>query len=348
MMSFIGLLLILGACKGEQVYQNSETTQALSSIKSTILDVTEVAKQEIRNSQASKLTVIENLETTNEVMHLVERLIWDFNPEDDLRYRGIKEIESKPYFVVEYCASNANQAEYRSSYYIDVEDRTNVYLKTSDHGVIKPIRRLGLYFDLNDSQQTYKLTKEQLDKIVDGGDYKTLWSPSKQYLLLFDPNSGCVDPRCCIWEANEEILTVPKELYGSDAVWSSDSQYFIVDGGTYVIRAGFVYSMAKHKITETIGYINPILWLDSENIVYAIESPNIHIDEIDPSTTDIILHNLRTGISETLLQGTTSYLYHLKTIENENVIVCNKTNIAYDENHELTFTSECVKKQLSK
>jgi hypothetical protein len=153
--------------------------------------------------------------------------------------------------------------------------------------------------------------------------------------LFFEESLEGNNGKCYVWDSEKSQLTIPKDLYGCGATWSPNSQYFVVDDGTTLLRSGYIYSIQNNTSLETLSYAGRVLWLDSENIVYSKENNAFLIEWSEVGSTDVIIHNIKTGENKAIFTGTSDFYYRVKEIVDESTIVCTKNYFEDDTKQEL-------------
>jgi hypothetical protein len=337
---FICLLIVNSGCNEQSTDENVQDVQVESSTQSPVLDSADT-KQEAENPNVSNPSLPEA--RADEVIRMVHKTIGDLGVHCLLSYEGIKERDGVMYYAVKYYVpqtSNKSKEIIVCRYYINTEDmnriyRADVYRADGKEDNFKQINSINLVLEINNSEDTYSLTRQQLDKVIDKDNVKTVWSPSNRYLLFFEESLEGNNGKCYVWDSEKSQLTIPKDLYGCGATWSPNSQYFVVDDGTTLLRSGYIYSIQNNTSLETLSYAGRVLWLDSENIVYSKENNAFLIEWSEVGSTDVIIHNIKTGENKAIFTGTSDFYYRVKEIVDESTIVCTKNYFEDDTKQEL-------------
>lgn len=123
-----------------------------------------------------------------------------------------------------------------------------------------------------------------------------------------------------IYERDRFKLTKLEGVHAFSSFWSPDNEHFIVCDYSYLNADCLLYSVeTKEEILSFSTNEGTIIWLNSDEIVYASENREIPLDsESDQyGTVDIIKHNLFTGEIVKLQEGTSQYYYSFQDINGE-------------------------------
>ncbi|MRH43549.1 hypothetical protein GH741_12750 [Aquibacillus halophilus] len=142
------------------------------------------------------------------------------------------------------------------------------------------------------------------------------WSPNKQMVAFTYLEKGS-NPVMYLWKVGDTKPTRFNEVTGLEEhpgeyyFWSPNSKYFItetVDSG--IKKKGYVYSVEKQKMIDTIPYVISLIWSpDSRRVGIGIENT-----EFEPmiatelyGTVDLGIYNIETGKVSIVEGGTGEY-----------------------------------------
>ncbi len=190
---------------------------------------------------------------------------------------------------------------------------------------------------LSEADIKYNELQEQLDQLQPSEVVSTFTifdcsiSPDSKLasVLLMDKNTGERTAFLYDLDKQKEEKVTRGDL--CETYWSPDSQYYILDSGTFVTRIGTLYTTDTITPIKSFEYDNQLFWMSSDQIVYPKENKEIALDAIvDPQyTTDIVIQNVFTDETEVILKGTDQYRFYVKSVDNGE-IVCIKRYIGND------------------
>lgn len=190
---------------------------------------------------------------------------------------------------------------------------------------------------LSESNMKYNALQEQLAQLQTSEVVSTFTifdcsiSPDSKLasILLMDGNTG--DRTALLYDLDKKTeLTIASGAL-CETYWSPDSQYYILDSGTFVTRIGTLYAANSITPIKSLNYYNQLFWISSNQIVYPKENKEIALDAIvDPQyTSDIVIQNVFTDETEVILKGTDQYLFYVTSID-DGKINCIKKYIGKD------------------
>lgn len=176
-------------------------------------------------------------------------------------------------------------------------------------------------------------------------------SPDKKYaVVIINIDLGSKFAYLCNLETQESTVLNP--WIASQAYWSEDSKYFILDHGTSARRAGELYSIESADSLYDMQYVGVPHWINNEEIIYATINEDIYIDtgtQLDQAT-DIIHLNVEDLREKTLYKGNKEeyYLIRKRNVGNSYSISKNLLDGTSTEiDIKSTYCSEMVLKAVS-
>lgn len=140
-------------------------------------------------------------------------------------------------------------------------------------------------------------------------------SPNGEYAAFVFMHEGNDDRPLYLYNLVSDTYTSINCPTACAAIWSPDSQYFIIDQGTSPSRMGSLYAVESSKIIDTFPYFGTVKWINSSEIIYAAENDAIELDAVMELiwTTDIVTQNVHTGESKILYRGSSQFYYIVKS-----------------------------------
>lgn len=165
------------------------------------------------------------------------------------------------------------------------------------------------------------------------------WSPDESCVVFRRDDMLNECAQVYLWRIGSEVpeLVVEVEPTGGDFSWSPDSQYVIVDTGTYVIRGGFLISIESSKVIKEFNYFGQICWSpDSKSFATADASKETPINEFD-LVSDLVVVDSASGNKNIVVYATGEFYLNALKWDEPNTIIYEKTWIANNKKETLSY-----------